>query len=1346
MADLSFNIVALDKAGATFVKLAEQAERLSDKLDKIDGRDATATVNVRTDQSDKALDSFSNRFALLAAGITAASPAVGAAILGGVGAGFIGVGALALKSNQDVQQAYSSMWSNVVSTSKAASAQLVPQFVSAANAMNAEVTKLGPAISRAMSFAGPDIVALTRGINTLADNAMPGLNAAMANSLPVFQGVAGAMGILGTSFSNNMTSMSANATNYGLVVQSTASIVDSALTAAVGIVNTLATAWGRNSTSINSAVSSVGASISGLAQGTLPVLSAALGAASGVLNAIASVLAPIAPLLGGVGAAALATWAAFKLAGAVQAGVQALAMGVLNLGVRMETAGAASARMITGLGGVSGASATAAAGVTAAGNAAAGASLRFAAAASAMAGPLSIALVAGTLLLGLLGSSFGSASGGAKDLSTSLDGVTSALQSSHGAFSQAVRDALVADPAFKGLADSLAGTGVSQQELIDAITQGGPALDALKAKLAAAEEAGYSMVSPMKFLTTNFSDMRIAGGGVIESLNDQGKAARDGQVTLDELAKSYAKSAADAKTASAAAASAAHSTAQTSAYSTQAGAAAQFLGLSLYTVSRGFEGVLATSDQANWSVQSTSVGFLKASLNVANAAAQLTTNFTQADKAVVSAHQSVDQAQHSLAQSTRSVADAQHSAAQAARSVVDAQQGVADAARQVEQAQRGLDDAYYGVTQAEQAYTRAQQNARDAQQALNEAREQAIQDLKDLRLQMEDQVLSEEQAAVNLFEAQKKAEGAGITSMDQAKDIASADVTAENIEQKKVAFELIAAQNALNNSHNRGVQMREKLSEAEREGVNGAQGVINAQRQLDSANQQVVDSQRALEKAHQQVRDAAYSLESAERGLERAHRQVEDAAYGAMRAHQAVRDAQYQQAQASQQLQQAQLGLRDAQDAASRSLDLNTEAGRRNLTSLLAVWDQIQKTGMPITDQYRQLIDIFASSFGVSRDRAQEFLTQLGLIPKDFKYSITAITQVDTNNFNQWLSGVLKTGGYAMDSRNQQKTVGGTGYATGGQITGWSPTKTADNVPIMATAGEWVHPVDAVEYYGPGFMEAIRTKQFPKGGDGAALMGYARGGVVRAAQDTYAGANLGAGYFATNQAMRVMGFPTLQDLPKWVPPPVDMGGYSGTIPGYKPSAGVAQWTPQTLQAMNMLGLPGAFLPAIQRRMMQESGGNPTIVNDWDSNWRAGHPSVGLMQVIRGTYASYKGPDVGPYLYGVSVDPLSNIYAGLNYAGRVYGPRRGGFANGVLYAMNKPGGYDAGGWLPDGGTGVNSTGKPEAVLNPDESQAFVKLVKSGQFGKATYITINVTAAKFDRAEFAREMKMVEAMNL
>ncbi|MFP8882558.1 phage tail tape measure protein [Streptomyces mangrovi] len=148
------------------------------------------------------------------------------------------------------------------------------------------------------------------------------------------------------------------------------------------------------------------------------------------------------------------------------------------------------------------------------------------------------------------------------------------------------------------------------------------------------------------------------------------------------------------------------------------------------------------------------------------------------------------------------------------------------------------------------------------------------------------------------------------------------------------------------------------------------------------------------------------------------------------------------------------------------------------------------------------------------------------------------------------------------------------------------------------------------------------------------------------------------------------------------------GGASVDVGG----AGVKRWTNVVLQALRLVGQPGSLLGTTLRRMNQESGGNPRAVNLWDINAKNGTPSVGLMQVIGPTFRAHAGRfrGRGPFMYGVSIDPLANIYASMRYALSRYGS--------LSRAYNRPGGYDSGGWLMPGATlAVNATGRPEAVL-------------------------------------------------
>jgi tape measure domain-containing protein len=155
------------------------------------------------------------------------------------------------------------------------------------------------------------------------------------------------------------------------------------------------------------------------------------------------------------------------------------------------------------------------------------------------------------------------------------------------------------------------------------------------------------------------------------------------------------------------------------------------------------------------------------------------------------------------------------------------------------------------------------------------------------------------------------------------------------------------------------------------------------------------------------------------------------------------------------------------------------------------------------------------------------------------------------------------------------------------------------------------------------------------------------------------------------------------------------GGAVGGPINFKAGAGVAQWTPQVLQALAMLHQPASWLGTVLRRMNQESGGNPNAINNWDSNARAGIPSQGLMQTIPPTFMSYAGPLAGR---GIR-DPLANIYAGINYAIHRYGSiagmnRAGGYAQGGILPFNV---FDSGGSLPTGlSLAYNGTGATERV--------------------------------------------------
>jgi hypothetical protein len=99
------------------------------------------------------------------------------------------------------------------------------------------------------------------------------------------------------------------------------------------------------------------------------------------------------------------------------------------------------------------------------------------------------------------------------------------------------------------------------------------------------------------------------------------------------------------------------------------------------------------------------------------------------------------------------------------------------------------------------------------------------------------------------------------------------------------------------------------------------------------------------------------------------------------------------------------------------------------------------------------------------------------------------------------------------------------------------------------------------------------------------------------------------------------------------------------------SAQVRKWIDEAIKILEANGVPAADINAndIALIIENESGGNPTIVNHWDSNAAAGTPSMGLMQTIQPTFDSYALPGHKNIL-----NPVDNIIAGVRYAIARYG--------------------------------------------------------------------------------------------
>lgn len=365
--------------------------------------------------------------------------------------------------------------------------------------------------------------------------------------------------------------------------------------------------------------------------------------------------------------------------------------------------------------------------------------------------------------------------------------------------------------------------------------------------------------------------------------------------------------------------------------------------------------------------------------------------------------------------------------------------------------------------------------------------------------------------------------------------------------------------------------------------------------------------------------------------------------------------------------------LTEAINTNGATLDVHTESGRANRDALEEVAANIRdmtiadiESGVPMDEAIRRHDERVASlkesaaKTHLNVDETNLLIDAAGKVPPNVRMVIEAqhAEEVYKQLLDMNIAQQALREGIRVDQVPGWFGTGLQARAEGGPIVGPGGPK-SDSVLMWGSNGEFMQKADAVDYYGVGIMHAINDKRIPKQ---AFMPAYAEGGYV-------------------NWPFQVDTSKT--KIPQFAEALIGMGGGG---------AGVQQWAPLVVQVLAMLGQSASLLPNVLRRMDQESGGNPSAINLWDSNAQAGYPSQGLMQTIPGTFNAYAGPFVGRGI----LDPLANIYAGLNYAIHAYPS--------LQYAMDKPGGYRNGGVLPPGGLAYNETSQPEAVFNGAQLQA------------------------------------------
>nr|DAM19804.1 MAG TPA: hypothetical protein [Caudoviricetes sp.] len=149
----------------------------------------------------------------------------------------------------------------------------------------------------------------------------------------------------------------------------------------------------------------------------------------------------------------------------------------------------------------------------------------------------------------------------------------------------------------------------------------------------------------------------------------------------------------------------------------------------------------------------------------------------------------------------------------------------------------------------------------------------------------------------------------------------------------------------------------------------------------------------------------------------------------------------------------------------------------------------------------------------------------------------------------------------------------------------------------------------------------------------------------------------------------------------------------GANPG---GSGVQRWKPYVIQALKANGFDAsdyqvaAWLKVIQR----ESNGNPKAINLWDSNAKAGIPSMGLVQTIGPTFNAYKFPGHNDVYNG-----YDDLLAGIHYMKAIYGSGSSAFAR-----VSGPEGY---------ANGATITRPIHALVGEDGPETILPLTKTSR---------------------------------
>jgi hypothetical protein len=545
---------------------------------------------------------------------------------------------------------------------------------------------------------------------------------------------------------------------------------------------------------------------------------------------------------------------------------------------------------------------------------------------------------------------------------------------------------------------------------------------------------------------------------------------------------------------------------------------------------------------------------------------------------------------------------------------------------------------------------------------------------------------------------------------------------------------------ALDDDIRRLEKMRDKFQEAADKAhvASDAMKILNASAvDLSDSTAFLTPQQRALAEANRVLGDQSATTEDKIKALSAAQDAMRKATIDAV-------EAEESWYASLDQLKTAVGAATEADDKHARSLSVKTATGRANRDMLegliesanrmydadVALNGVTQKAIDKGQNHIKQIRDV-AKHLGLNKTETDKLVNAYKKIPESVETTVT----MDQNSFQnvyknlqrmQFMQSMLRLGKSGQDAEKewldfQREQNRAMKRAGGGPISG-PGTGTSDDVLLWGSNGEYMQPTASVDYYGLGFMEALRRRAIPK----EVLPGFSTGGQIGQIPQQRI-----PGYAGGGQV-----WPYKVDVSKTFVPNEDqitaylfgsaIAGALGNMPGGRGW----KWQMSTLRK-RFKGLP---LYSGYRPGARTPSGNVS--------WHARGRAVDLpprREVFNFIHDTFGKKTLELIWLG---DPNRNIQRGKHHrysASLLRNHGVAGMPNAHIHWA-----YDQGGMLPPGYTSAfNGTGKPEAVLTNQQWQTINQLAETASSGTGSVYQFEFRDTTLD-AGYLRALQEREAV--